>query len=543
MSASFIDYNHPFVAEARLDSEGVPRVNFYCLSTDFIDFNDHISVSLPHDKKIVSHCWVRNADLKNKIVKTNEDNDTSPAMKEDLGEIFFVTALNNGDILIFSPFKDEVIERIATNYKFISMERSFSGSDIMFLSQRSHSLQEFSLTLRKGTKKLSIGVDKIREIRPLVTDNFPEVSKLLLCSNKLYMMSFDKGSESLVSEIKQSNEDKQVSHIKQLSLNKNFFLVSKHGFSTIDVFDIRDLKKSLTINVPFIVNNIGSVINPTTSTEYIIVSMDVEIQAYEFPTKDVNHPKPAFVITPSVTHNDITFVNLFETNGKLVVAFIENDQLNFSTIEWKNKMTEFIRVPPVLGKSNISLKQSQLSKEKSLVENILNLLEDKNLNDEELLKNCFACEDEDTVKNIVRLLPISELDREAPVVLFEKISKCICNRPLSPSPASIWLKWLLLFHGAYIGRVSEQNENLLVLQKKLSEAMKLLPLLYGIQGRLQLLKSQTELRNRLNISYANNGFETNEDPEDITIINGEGDYNSEREHENIEEVDEVEISS
>lgn len=540
MSSGFIDYYSPFVAEARL-TEDVSRINFYWFTTNFVNLNHHVSVPLLHDKKIVCHCWVRNSELKDKILKTNEGNNTCSALKDDLGEIFFVTALNNGDILIFSPLKDEVIERIPTNYKFISITRSFSGSDIMFLTQRSRSLQEFSLTLKKGTKKLSFGVDKIRQIRPLVTD--ADTHKLILCSSKLYLMRITNGNEILVNEIKQNDENKYISSTKQLSLNKNYILVSKEGSSTIDVFDIRDLKNSLTIKVPSIINSIGSVVNSITSTEYIVVATDLQIQAFEFPTKGVNHPKPAFVITPSETHNNITFVNLFETDGELIVAFIENDQLNFSMIEWKNKMAQFISVPPVLGKSSIPQRQSQLSKEKSLVENILNLLKDKNLNDEELLKNCFACEDEDTVKNVIRLLPISELDREAPVLLFEKIGKCICNHPLSPSPASIWLKWLLLFHGAHIGRTSEQNENLLVLQKKLTEGMKLLPLLYGIQGRLQLLKSQTELRNRLNIFHGNNGFQTNEDPEDITIINGEGEYGSDREPENIEESDELEIAS
>lgn len=102
---------------------------------------------------------------------------------------------------------------------------------------------------------------------------------------------------------------------------------------------------------------------------------------------------------------------------------------------------------------------------------------------------CASCNDDTVIKETVKRF------RPVPAPLFEAVAEEVALDPLLLLLSlSTWLKWLLLLHGGALAKNPLVVPTLQRLQLGLDEGMKVLSHLLALQGRLQLLNCQGQLR-------------------------------------------------
>ena len=176
-----------------------------------------------------------------------------------------------------------------------------------------------------------------------------------------------------------------------------------------------------------------------------------------------------------------------------------------------------VHIPKEVTVDNLSAQE--------LHQTLTGLLTTEEVNSSEVIFVCSTNDNENNIKQVLKMLSTESTDLLLRV--FELISSEVAKDPSKNTPLSKWLKLLLLGYGGAIAKESLQSENLKNLQSGLNNGIKLLPHLLALQGRLQLLKSQSELRSRistLNIE-TNDDIEDDNDNESIVYANGENDEN------------------
>lgn len=146
--------------------------------------------------------------------------------------------------------------------------------------------------------------------------------------------------------------------------------------------------------------------------------------------------------------------------------------------------------------------------------------------DGSVLSVCASNFDDTDVRTAVRQMAPSEA-----AACFKAVAPAVAASPLQAHGASVWLKWLLLAHGASLAKNPERLELLRGLQASLTEGVALMDKLTAIQGRLELLKLQAELRTLAPAAESEEEFDTANDTinnttnieESVLYVNGEND--------------------
>ena len=113
--------------------------------------------------------------------------------------------------------------------------------------------------------------------------------------------------------------------------------------------------------------------------------------------------------------------------------------------------------------------------------------------------------------------------------LFTIVSGAVAQRPRRTLVLAVWLKWLLLTHGGYLAARADQGAQLRHLHDGLAAGIKQLPQLLSLQGRLNLLLSQMELRQSREGDEGDDGDDTTvnntaiEAEDSVVYANGETD--------------------
>lgn len=113
-------------------------------------------------------------------------------------------------------------------------------------------------------------------------------------------------------------------------------------------------------------------------------------------------------------------------------------------------------------------------------------------NDHALLETCFSTREDSLIKT-----SIQRLDSTLAVKLLERLAERMARTPVRAGELNVWIKWVMITHGAYLVTVPNLLKTLSSLHSILSERVSILPKLLALQGRLQLLSSQIELRRDL----------------------------------------------
>lgn len=440
--------------------------------------------------------------------------------------------LANGDIMVFSPFKDEAATTISSIEKSVSLARSSSAGRFWALSDGS-SVTEYdaiSSSVVKSFKfaKTDAQVSSIyhTDFRPLKLAG----SVLLLASLAMYMVDGSKARKQLVAELAQETSTgsgalESLQNIACILLvSSSVVAVARHQSSTLILHDLAnpanepysfECKTGTITRVEFLNSQVGVVFGEN-GAEVLKLDQGVVSSTAMLRT---NHP-------------DIFFENIFYSASNGIVGvwydcnqprFVKiSDDIHFEgtyeiSIDYNRVKAAELDAPTpdltfvVTESADINnIEPGQLFTELS------DLLLSEKVSKKNVIKLCSSNNDEEHIKDTIRLFSQAGNCPMLVENLFLIISHKVASDVSKKSSLSIWLKWLLLAHGGYISKQEKLADSLKSLQSSLDDGMKMMPKLLALQGRLQLLKSQAELREKIK----------NQNQDEVVESEGETEYDT-----------------
>ena len=157
--------------------------------------------------------------------------------------------------------------------------------------------------------------------------------------------------------------------------------------------------------------------------------------------------------------------------------------------------------------------------------------------DSQLLESCLL------TSNSKAILPtIRRLDSTYAVTLIEKLAERIARRPGRAATLGVWVRWTIVAHGGYLLSLPNLMMTLAGLHSILATRAGALPKLLQLQGRLDMLNAQLELRNSLRRGVGETGVDIDEEEqqleEGVLYIEGKTVDDSDRSDDEIEGSDE-----
>lgn len=439
--------------------------------------------------------------------KKRTADDSAPRNGEGNGALathsLLAVALETGETFVFSPLTDAPVAQIATG-KLVSLTRARGENRFWGLSEDASLLQIHTLEgVEKTVKfaKTDADVALVNQIlyRPKKSSSSAEL--MLLASTNLYMVDGSKSRKNVLAEFEAKKDAGSVAFIFPLD---SFVAVARDLSSTLSIYDLSEPSA-----LPRILHCKGSNITRLASLSPDLLMAFTEHGAEVFSLADLQRTEPsAFIKTD---HNETQFENVISTSANGVVGvWYDGNQPQFAKVSESTSLEGECTVPISHPSENATQENDNsevpFAVEETVITNVgseelfsqlSHLLTSEKVPKKEVLRLCSSNDNEDSIKDTIRLFSQSEKCCDLVENLFEIVSKKVASDPSRKSSLSIWLKWVLLAHGGYISKQEKLETSLALLQTSLDDGMKLMPKLLALQGRLQLLKSQAELRNKI----------------------------------------------
>ncbi|CAH2352151.1 U3 small nucleolar RNA-associated protein 5 [[Candida] railenensis] len=113
-------------------------------------------------------------------------------------------------------------------------------------------------------------------------------------------------------------------------------------------------------------------------------------------------------------------------------------------------------------------------------------------NDHSLLETVLANRDPQVIQNT-----IAKLDSSLAVTLLDRLAERIARQTSRFDQLNFWLKWIIIIHGGILTSLPNLNSKLSNLHAILSKKADVLPRLLELQGRLNLLYQQMDLKREI----------------------------------------------
>lgn len=154
--------------------------------------------------------------------------------------------------------------------------------------------------------------------------------------------------------------------------------------------------------------------------------------------------------------------------------------------------------------------------------------------DDDLLESCLLFRDEEGIKSTVQ-----RLNSSLAVLLLERLAAKMTAQPSRGRQFNAWIKWVMVAHGGYLVTVPHLLSTVSKLHKALNTRVNTLDRLLALEGRLEMLEAQMELRN------ANQGTDEDDEESDseVEFVEGEEDVEDadDSEDDNLSEVMEMDV--
>lgn len=416
-------------------------------------------------------------------------------------------ALANGNVLVFSPFKDDAAHTITCIDSCVSLTQSASSGRFWALSD-SQVVSEVDIVNNTVVKQLKLGKIDAEVARIWQSDYaLRKLSgpALLVASSKVHLVDGSKTKKHVVGELAQEGSDEStLTPISSfLAVSRSVVALARELSPTLILHDLAkpgsepvafESKCGSISRVEFL-NSTTGVIFGAEGAEVVTFNGDIASCA----VLNTNHP-------------DIFFENIFYAaeNGVIGVWYDGNqprfvklsDDINFLghyviSIDYRARTADpDVSTPDITFVASESTSINNLAPGE-LFSELSRLLLAEVVSKKSVIKLCSSNDLEDNIKHTIRLFSQTG---DCPVLvskLFQIISHKVASETSKKSSLSTWLKWLLLAHGGYISKQGKLADELRYLQGRLDDGMKMMPKLSALQGRLQLLKSQAELREKI----------------------------------------------
>lgn len=146
--------------------------------------------------------------------------------------------------------------------------------------------------------------------------------------------------------------------------------------------------------------------------------------------------------------------------------------------------------------------------------------------DDDLLESCLLFRDEEGIKSTVQ-----RLNSNLAVLLLERLAAKMTAQPSRGRQFNAWIKWVMVAHGGYLVTVPKLLVTVSRLHKALNTRVNTLDRLLALEGRLEMLEAQMELRNA---SHGANDDDEESDSE-VEFVEGEEDIEDDDEDDDDED--------
>lgn len=496
-------------------------------SQDIIINSSVKKYELPIEDQVIDATWIHYSDsdsgLKKRGSKRKQSEDTETSIDE-ADSIHLVVLVESSELLIFSPVKNEIVKRVNKIETMKSISASLKSYSVLAINE-SGNILEISLDSNKHIKTFKFKADSnIQVAESVVYKGNGSTSKsqnTLIGSQNLYLVDSSRSKKSLLIEFPKYSDDKAlISFMKQSTINSDRVYVSRRNSNKLFAYNLSNPESYSTFSVSSSnILNLQVIPNKQAKEESLMAITDNGIEVFHV-DNDVDHVDQVLVSLIKTNFHEaleqILFTDVFKSDdNRLVGIWHDKNQPQFTNVDWSHNSAGEIIVS-IDYNENIDVESDEneefefspdvdqinirnLSFDK-LFKQLSSLLTKSQINDEKIIELCSSNNDESMIKETIQHFATSNTSSTLTNNLFNVISKKIAESPSKKTSLSIWLKWVLVVQGGFISKQPEQYENLKALQGGLNDSMKLIPRLLALQGRLQLLKSQADLRSKMEIN-------------------------------------------
>lgn len=488
--------------------------------------------------------WFNNRETVKSLRKANKRKADSEASVEDDNtqpSTLLAVAFASGEICIYSPFSDAAVGTIQAPAVVISLTHSSTENCVWALTESRNIIEvnTSSGTVNRTIKFAKTDKDahtiRLSPYKPKKsTRKGAERELIIVASSRLYLVDGAKSRNAVLAELSDADEDEKpspVNHILLLLSDDLSFISTRTNSNIVALYDLEDpTQKPSTWECKS--RKITGLRSITDSLVAVLTDADTEILTVRDDVLDGS----VGVIRTNSKHVAFADMLVHEMHGVIGVWYdgIEPrfervaSEPNFDgdlkiNISYQpiadDKTDEDVPDITFVADDEISDENDDSSANKNIpATDLFPLLRDLLTADKpprkEILTLCCKNKNEETIKDTMRLFSRCEQCALIVANLFQIVIREVSKDPTRRSPLAIWLKWILLAHGGYIAKQQEQEENLRALKESLTQGMAMMPKLLALQGRLQLLKSQADLRNKTN------QFGLDDEDEDLDALAG-----------------------
>lgn len=476
---------------------------------------------LPLEHNILSVTWVEagepndeSSPSKKRGSKRALPEASTQKLQEISTSVRLVVLVESGSLLVFTPYSDEIFNTITPSESLHSIAASLKHYSVLGFNEKGH-ISEVSLNnseVKTFPYKNEQAVSLVKSVNFKANGSTTKSKNVLLASHDLYLADLSRSNKkALVTEFsKHDNDSDSINFIQQSRVKPDYIYVSRQNSDRVYTYNLTEPKVYSTLKASTSkILNLQVVSDFSTQQEFILAFTDNGIEVFHSDFDISHEDQPILCLIKTNFHDSsdpILFTNAVYVDSTLIGIWHNRNQPQFNIIDWDPKSAGEVVTSINYHEEDINGHNNEkfdFQKEDAeihnlpadeLVDELASLLTKEKVDREKVISLCSSNDDEANIKETVQSLGSSN----APAItLFEIVSKAVSSNPSKGSSLSIWLKWILITRGGFISKQSSQKKNLKNLKTNLDEGMKLLPRLLALQGRLQLLKSQAELRNKV----------------------------------------------
>lgn len=528
---NLVDASGRFVANVIL-KKGRNELQIYHFSASSSPSSSHIIDETKTRRHETTHAIVSATWLNEHVVskslresakrKAAADTDTAPDTRnsETGAAALLAVAVASGDIHVFLPHAEVAVAKIQAPAPVVALTQSSTENCVWVLTE-TRSLVEINVLDSSNSRTVSFAqTDKdAGTLRFSPSHKKPtrgaESERLLVASTRLYLVDDAHASKPVLVEFADGDEDDRTQPIACLAPlfgDELSVLATRANCSTVALYDLEHAAKKPSVfscpsrQIRGVRALSESLIAVFTDTGTELVAVRGDVLDCRVGTVRTNFKQINFVdMVVSATHGVVGI--WYDGNEPRFVrvaadAAIDGEvQVDISYHPLADGRAED-GAPDILFMAEDNDSDPDAPDRNLAAADLFPFLRDRltaaHASPRDVLRLCCRNNNETTIRDTIRLFSHSEQGAAMMCTLFQTVAREVARDPMRHTPLALWLKWLLLAHGGYISRQHDQEETLRALKESFLQGMHMMPKLLALQGRLQLLKSQADLRNKTN---------------------------------------------
>lgn len=510
---------------------GKTEVQIHPIKKNELDQSLALTFPVPSSSEIVHLEWI-NIDSqaskeKNGQGKRRRADNTSTTNSIEF--VYLVVILKNGSIMIYSPFRKELVNQFQANPSVISCcsPSSRLRNAVWILYTQEAVLVE--LNEFKTLERVHVSGKNLKNLSNLKELQINGNDYLLIASEE-GLSILDIASKKVSNAIQLENAEK----IRSIITTQDNFLIASDS-NQVYIISLPEFKLINTISYSTAIQSLFS----TKSSSFGIILEDLKLEIVSNFANGKKKPVSKSIALEN-TLNGMVLNSLYQENESQLFVSLFDYELRLELVQARDLKKANHTIDLSQQKSSTTNKEQLNGTLKLIAPRELEFSDEFHVTQDTELISLLESAIEDSFKVLQVLVSnsdkiksvISQLSEESAQKIFKIISFRLELNPTESTPLNQWLKWLLLSHQSIIANPANKL-NLKNLKRELTKSSKNLPTFLGLQGRLELLKSQLQLRNQIStsaeeeFSFLEKNDDKNTAESDIVYVNGENDENDE----------------